>query len=42
LTENDKNKIQSAEMRFLRSMLGVTSQDRPINEAIIKKSIEGE
>jgi len=28
LTEKDKNRIQAAEMRFLRAMLGVTRQDK--------------
>jgi hypothetical protein len=37
LTEKDKNRIQAAEMRFLRSALGVPRQDRLINEAIRKK-----
>jgi hypothetical protein len=36
LTEKDKNRIQAAEMRFLRSMLGVTRQDSLTNEAIQK------
>jgi hypothetical protein len=36
LTEKDTNRIQAAEMRFLRSMLGVTRQDRLTNEAIQK------
>jgi hypothetical protein len=35
-TEKDKNKIQTGEMRFLRSTLGVTGQDRLTNEAIRK------
>jgi hypothetical protein len=35
LTEKDKNRIQAAEMRFLRSKMGVTRQDRLTNEAII-------
>jgi hypothetical protein len=34
LTEKDKNRIQAAEMRFMRSMMGVTRQDRLTNEAI--------
>jgi hypothetical protein len=34
LTEKDKNRIQAAEMRFLRSKLGVTRQNRLTNEAI--------
>jgi hypothetical protein len=36
LTEKDENKIQEADMRFLRAMLGVTKQDRLANEAIRK------
>jgi hypothetical protein len=36
LTEKDKNRIQAGEMRFLRSMMGVTRQDRLTNEAIRK------
>jgi hypothetical protein len=36
LTEKDKNRIQAAEMRFLRSSMGVTRQDRLTNEAIRK------
>jgi hypothetical protein len=36
LTEKDKNRIQAAEMRFLRSTMGVTRQDRLTNEAIRK------
>jgi hypothetical protein len=36
LTEKDKNRIQAAEMRFLRSTIGVTRQDRLTNEAIRK------
>jgi hypothetical protein len=34
LTEKDKNRIQAAEMRFLRAMLGVTRQDGSTIEAI--------
>jgi hypothetical protein len=34
LAENDKNRVQATEMRFLRSLLGVTGQDRLSNEAI--------
>jgi hypothetical protein len=37
LTEKDKNRIQTVEMRFLRSAMGVTRQDRLTNEAIRKK-----
>jgi hypothetical protein len=36
LTRKKKNRIQAAEMRFLRSMMGVTRQDRLTNEAIRK------
>jgi uncharacterized protein YydD (DUF2326 family) len=36
LTEKDKNRIQAAEMRFLRSTMGVTRQDRLTNEALRK------
>jgi hypothetical protein len=36
VTEKDKNRIQAAEMRFLRSTLGITRQDRLTNEAIKK------
>jgi hypothetical protein len=36
LTDKDKNRIQAAEMRFLRSMTEVTRQDRLSNEAIRK------
>jgi hypothetical protein len=36
LTEKDKNRIQAAEMRFLRSTMGVTTQDRLTNESIRK------
>jgi hypothetical protein len=36
LTEEDKNRTQAAEMRFLRSRMGVTRQDRPTNVAIRK------
>jgi hypothetical protein len=36
LTEKDKNKIQAAEMRFLRSTTEVTRQDRLSNEEIRK------
>jgi hypothetical protein len=36
LTEKDKNRIQAAEMRFLRSTMGVTRQGRLSNEAIRK------
>jgi hypothetical protein len=36
LTEKVKNRIQAAEMRFLRSTMGVTRQDRLTNEAIRK------
>jgi hypothetical protein len=36
LAEKDKNRIQAAEMRFLRSTMGVTRQDRLNNEAIRK------
>jgi hypothetical protein len=36
LTEKDKYRIQEAEMRFLRSAMGVTRQDRLTNEAIRK------
>jgi hypothetical protein len=39
LTEKDKNRIQAAEMRFLRSTMGVTRQDRLTNEAIRKKKL---
>jgi hypothetical protein len=35
-TEKDKNRIQAAEIRFLRSTLGVTRQNRLTNEAIKK------
>jgi hypothetical protein len=34
LTEKDKNRIRAAEMRFLRSTVGVTRQDRLTNEAV--------
>jgi hypothetical protein len=34
LTEKDKNRIQAAEMRFLRSTTEVTRQDRLTNETI--------
>jgi hypothetical protein len=37
LAEEDKNRIQAAEMRFLRSTMGVTGQDRLTNEAVRKK-----
>jgi hypothetical protein len=37
LTDKAKNRIQAAEMRFLRSTMGVTRQDRLTNEAITKK-----
>jgi hypothetical protein len=37
LTEKDKNRIQAAEMRFLRSTIGVTIQDRLTDETIRKK-----
>jgi hypothetical protein len=36
LTEEDKNRTQAAEMRFLRSTMGVTRHDRLINVAIRK------
>jgi hypothetical protein len=36
LTEKDKNRIQAAEIRFLRSTIGVTRQDRLTSEAIRK------
>jgi hypothetical protein len=36
LTENDKNRIQTAKMRFFRSTLGVTRQERLTNEAVRK------
>jgi hypothetical protein len=36
LTEKDKNRIQAAEMRFLRPTMGVTRQNRLTNEAIRK------
>jgi uncharacterized GH25 family protein len=36
LAEKDQNKIQAAEMRFLRATSGVTRQDRLTNEAIRK------
>jgi hypothetical protein len=36
LTEKYEKRIPAAEMRFLRSTLGVTSQDRLTNEAIRK------
>jgi hypothetical protein len=36
LTEKDKNRVQAAEMRFLRSTMGVTRQDRLTGEAIRK------
>jgi hypothetical protein len=36
LAEKDKNIIQAAEMRFLRSTIGVTRQNRLTNEAIRK------
>jgi hypothetical protein len=36
LTEKDKNRIQAAEMRCLRSMMAVARQDRLTNEAIRK------
>jgi hypothetical protein len=36
LTEEDKNRIQAAEMRFLRSTMGVTRQDRLTKDAIKK------
>jgi hypothetical protein len=39
LTEKDNNRIQAAEMRFLRSTMGVTKQDRLPNEAIRKKTL---
>jgi hypothetical protein len=32
LTEKDKNRIQAAQMRFLRSTMGITRQDRLTNE----------
>jgi hypothetical protein len=41
LTEKDKNRIQAVEMKFLRSTMGVTRQDRLTNEAI-KKNIKCE
>jgi hypothetical protein len=37
LTEKDKNRIQAAVTRFLRSTMGVTRQDRLTDEAIRKK-----
>jgi hypothetical protein len=37
LTEKDKNIIQAAEMRFLRSTMGITRQDRLTNEGMRKK-----
>jgi uncharacterized GH25 family protein len=37
LAEKYKNRIQAAEMRFLRSTMRVTTQDRLTNEAIRKK-----
>jgi hypothetical protein len=37
LSEKDKNRIQAAEMRFLRSTIGITRQYRLTNEAIRKK-----
>jgi hypothetical protein len=36
LTEKDKNRIQAAEMRFMRSTMGVIRHDRLTNEAIRK------
>jgi hypothetical protein len=36
LTETDTRGIHAAEMRFLKSTLGVTRQDRLTNEAIMK------
>jgi hypothetical protein len=36
VTEKDKNRLQEAEMRFLRSMVGVTRQDMLANEAVRK------
>jgi hypothetical protein len=36
VTEKDKNRLQEAEMRFLRSMMGVTRQDTLTNEAVRK------
>jgi hypothetical protein len=36
LTEKDKNRIQAAEMRFLRSTMGVTRQDKLTIESIRK------
>jgi hypothetical protein len=36
LTEKDKDRIQAAEMRLLRSTMGVTRQDRLTTEAIRK------
>jgi hypothetical protein len=36
LTEKDKYRIQVAEMRFFRSNLGLTTQDRLTNKAIRK------
>jgi uncharacterized GH25 family protein len=42
LTEKDTNRIQEAVMRFLRSTMGVTRQDRLTNEIIRKKNIKCE
>jgi ABC-type ATPase involved in cell division len=42
LSEKDKNRIQAAEMRFLRSTIGITRQYRLTNEAIRKKNIKCE
>jgi hypothetical protein len=39
LAEKDKNRLQAAEMRFLRSTMGVTREDRLTNEAIRKKTL---
>jgi hypothetical protein len=36
LTEKDKYRIQAVEMRFLRTTMGVTRQERLTNEAIRK------
>jgi hypothetical protein len=41
-TEKDKSRIQAAEMRFLRSTMGVRRRDRLTNEAIRKKNIKCE
>jgi hypothetical protein len=40
LTEEARNGIQPAEMRFLRSPLGVTIQDRLTNEVIRKTKVK--